>query len=95
MITPGSPNIQNSVLSLLGSGSSLMEKSHDGHVTALRWPTVDVLCAVAAEIKPCPRCGAFIMKMDDGSCNHMTCAVCGVEFCWLCMKEISDLHYLR
>lgn len=25
----------------------------------------------------------------------MTCAVCGCEFCWLCMKEISDLHYLR
>lgn len=25
----------------------------------------------------------------------MTCAVCGAEFCWLCMKEISDLHYLR
>lgn len=24
----------------------------------------------------------------------MTCAVCGCEFCWLCMKEISDLHYL-
>ena len=71
-----------------------MEKSHDGHVTAL-WTTVDVLCRVVAEIKPCPRCGAFIMKMDDGSCNHMTCAVCGVEFCWLCMKEISDLHYLR
>jgi len=46
------------------------------------------------EIKPCPRCGAFIIKMDDGSCNHMTCAVCGAEFCWLCMKEISDLHYL-
>jgi len=32
--------------------------------------------------------------MDDGSCNHMTCSVCGTEFCWLCMKEISDLHYL-
>ncbi|KAK7899379.1 hypothetical protein WMY93_020232 [Mugilogobius chulae] len=32
--------------------------------------------------------------MNDGSCNHMTCAVCGCEFCWLCMKEISDLHYL-
>lgn len=46
------------------------------------------------EIKPCPRCGAFIVKMDDGSCNHMTCAMCGAEFCWLCMKEISDLHYL-
>ena len=42
----------------------------------------------------CPRCNTLIVKMDDGSCNHMTCAVCGTEFCWLCMKEISDLHYL-
>lgn len=25
----------------------------------------------------------------------MVCCVCGSEFCWLCMKEISDLHYLR
>lgn len=49
----------------------------------------------ADDIKPCPRCGAYIIKMNDGSCNHMTCAVCGCEFCWLCMKEISDLHYLR
>ena len=47
------------------------------------------------EIKPCPRCQVLIVKMDDGSCNHMMCAVCGAEFCWLCMKEISDLHYLR
>jgi len=46
------------------------------------------------DIKTCPKCGALIIKMDDGSCNHMTCAVCGGEFCWLCMKEISDLHYL-
>jgi len=46
------------------------------------------------EIKVCPRCSVLIVKMDDGSCNHMTCAVCGSEFCWLCMKEISDLHYL-
>uniref|UniRef100_UPI00398EE4A2 E3 ubiquitin-protein ligase RNF19A n=1 Tax=Pristiophorus japonicus TaxID=55135 RepID=UPI00398EE4A2 len=46
------------------------------------------------EIKPCPRCGAFILKMNDGSCNRMTCAVCGCQFCWLCMKEITDLHYL-
>lgn len=47
------------------------------------------------DIKPCPRCQVLIVKMDDGSCNHMVCAVCGSEFCWLCMKEISDLHYLR
>ncbi|TRY72627.1 hypothetical protein TCAL_09958 [Tigriopus californicus] len=47
-----------------------------------------------SEVKVCPRCDVLIVKMDDGSCNHMTCSVCGVEFCWLCMKEISDLHYL-
>ncbi|XP_076164367.1 E3 ubiquitin-protein ligase RNF19A [Ptiloglossa arizonensis] len=46
------------------------------------------------DIKPCPRCQVIIVKMDDGSCNHMICAVCSAEFCWLCMKEISDLHYL-
>ncbi|XP_077404467.1 E3 ubiquitin-protein ligase RNF19A-like [Vanacampus margaritifer] len=50
--------------------------------------------AAGDDIKPCPRCAACIIKMNDGSCNHMTCAVCGCEFCWLCMKEISDLHYL-
>ncbi|XP_066150250.1 E3 ubiquitin-protein ligase RNF19A-like isoform X1 [Euwallacea fornicatus] len=46
------------------------------------------------DIKPCPRCQVLIVKMDDGSCNHMMCAVCGAEFCWLCMKEINDLHFL-
>ena len=49
---------------------------------------------IYSEVKACPRCQVLAVKMHDGSCNHMTCAVCGVEFCWLCMKEISDLHYL-
>ncbi|CAD6190495.1 unnamed protein product [Caenorhabditis auriculariae] len=46
------------------------------------------------DVKACPRCRTFIVKMDDGSCNHMVCAMCSAEFCWLCLKEISDLHYL-
>lgn len=46
------------------------------------------------DIKPCPCCKVLIIKMDDGSCNHMTCSFCGTEFCWLCMQKISDLHYL-
>ncbi|XP_076354639.1 E3 ubiquitin-protein ligase RNF19B-like isoform X1 [Tachypleus tridentatus] len=46
------------------------------------------------DIKLCPCCKVLIVKMDDGSCNHMTCSVCGTEFCWLCMNEITDLHYL-
>lgn len=47
------------------------------------------------DVKPCPRCQVLIGKMDDGSCNHMQCALCGAEFCWLCMKEVTDLHFLR
>lgn len=46
------------------------------------------------DIKRCPICRVLIVKMDDGSCNHMTCAVCGAEFCWLCMNVVGDLHYL-
>lgn len=45
-------------------------------------------------MKACPRCGALIMKMNDGSCNHMQCALCNAEFCWLCLKQINELHYL-
>ncbi|TRY92117.1 hypothetical protein DNTS_009355 [Danionella cerebrum] len=48
----------------------------------------------AEAIKPCPRCGAYIMKTNDGSCNRMNCTVCACQFCWLCMQEITDVHYL-
>ncbi|KAG8011265.1 E3 ubiquitin-protein ligase RNF19A, partial [Nibea albiflora] len=37
----------------------------------------------AEEIKACPRCGAYIMKTNDGSCNRMNCTVCACQFCWL------------
>ena len=47
------------------------------------------------EIKACPRCNAYIMKTNDGSCNRMNCTVCACQFCWLCMQEITDVHYLR
>ncbi|XP_033998182.1 E3 ubiquitin-protein ligase RNF19B isoform X3 [Trematomus bernacchii] len=50
--------------------------------------------ADAEEIKACPRCGAYIMKTNDGSCNRMNCTVCACQFCWLCMQEITDVHYL-
>ena len=46
------------------------------------------------DVKACPRCKTLIVKMNDGSCNHMVCAMCGAEFCWLCLKLITDLHYL-
>ncbi|XP_062345530.1 E3 ubiquitin-protein ligase RNF19B-like isoform X1 [Cinclus cinclus] len=50
--------------------------------------------AEAEDIKVCPRCRAFIMKINDGSCNRMNCTVCGCLFCWLCLREISDVHFL-
>ncbi|KAI6192160.1 RBR-type E3 ubiquitin transferase [Aphelenchoides bicaudatus] len=47
-----------------------------------------------SDLKACPRCHTLIVKMNDGSCNHMVCPMCQADFCWLCLKEISDLHYL-
>lgn len=32
--------------------------------------------------------------MNDGSCNHIRCAICTCEFCWLCMKEVDNLHFI-
>ncbi|NWS63208.1 RN19B ligase, partial [Chunga burmeisteri] len=52
------------------------------------------LSGTAEDIKVCPRCSAFIMKINDGSCNRMNCTVCGCLFCWLCLQEISDVHFL-
>ncbi|XP_041360461.1 uncharacterized protein LOC121376756 isoform X2 [Gigantopelta aegis] len=44
--------------------------------------------------KPCPRCGVLYIKMDQDTSNKMSCVICGAKFCWLCMKEITVLHYL-
>ncbi|XP_076873030.1 E3 ubiquitin-protein ligase RNF19B isoform X2 [Brachyhypopomus gauderio] len=63
--------------------------------SCLSWLDMSVVCAAdAEEIKACPRCGAYIMKTNDGSCNRMNCTVCACQFCWLCMQEITDVHYL-
>jgi E3 ubiquitin-protein ligase RNF19A len=35
-----------------------------------------------------------IEKLNDGSCNHIRCAICTCEFCWLCMKEVDNLHFI-
>uniref|UniRef100_A0A3P8VHW3 RBR-type E3 ubiquitin transferase n=1 Tax=Cynoglossus semilaevis TaxID=244447 RepID=A0A3P8VHW3_CYNSE len=74
--------------------SARQQRAQSLHTHSNHSPSYTQEQGPADDIKPCPRCGAYIIKMNDGSCNHMTCAVCGCEFCWLCMKEISDLHYL-
>ena len=37
--------------------------------------------------KVCPTCKIVIFK--DTGCNHMTCAHCGQNYCWLCDKKFS------
>ncbi|XP_064364209.1 E3 ubiquitin-protein ligase RNF19B-like isoform X4 [Dromaius novaehollandiae] len=34
------------------------------------------------------------MKINDGSCNRVSCTVCGCLLCWLCLREISDVRFL-
>jgi hypothetical protein len=38
--------------------------------------------------KKCPRCRNSIEK--NGGCNHMTCTLCGYEFCWCCKSKYTN-----
>ena len=47
--------------------------------------------ASAAGARPCPQCGAFVVK--DGGCNHLVCEAprCGTHFCWKCAQAFSHV----
>ena len=53
------------------------------------------MSTASKNINSCPRCGAMIEKVEDGSCNHIKCSVCGREFCWLCLREVTEMHFMR
>ncbi|KZT22729.1 hypothetical protein NEOLEDRAFT_1097174 [Neolentinus lepideus HHB14362 ss-1] len=38
-------------------------------------------------VKHCPKCKIAIEKVDG--CNHMTCVVCQVHICWVCLKTFK------
>ena len=44
-------------------------------------------------VKKCPRCKIFTEKNEG--CNHMTCASCKYQWCWLCLGKYSYGHYDR
>lgn len=55
----------------------------------LRWASKRDLMCLFSPLGKSP-----IEKLNDGSCNHIRCAICTCEFCWLCMKEVDNLHFI-
>ena len=55
---------------------------------------VDFLsCMDKNNIIKCPRCDVNITKAEG--CNHMRCAACANEFCWICRKNYTPDHYSK
>ena len=44
-------------------------------------------------IKQCPQCGIWTEKNEG--CNHMTCAECKYQWCWLCGEKYNPNHYYQ
>ena len=44
-------------------------------------------------MKRCPKCQIYTEK--NNGCNHMTCANCQYQWCWLCESEYKYGHYDR
>ncbi|KAK2189848.1 hypothetical protein NP493_95g01008 [Ridgeia piscesae] len=40
---------------------------------------------ISAHTKDCPKCNVCIEK--NGGCNHMQCAKCKHDFCWMCLGD--------
>lgn len=39
----------------------------------------------------CPVCKLKLQKLDN-TCNHITCQVCGYEWCWICKQNFAVPH---
>ncbi|VDN23281.1 unnamed protein product [Dibothriocephalus latus] len=73
------------------ASSDLRQTSVDADISRVE---INLPGEETGQVKPCPRCKTLLLKLDDGSCNHMSCFICGCEFCWLCLREVRGTHYL-
>ncbi|KAF2878575.1 hypothetical protein BDV95DRAFT_480417, partial [Massariosphaeria phaeospora] len=62
------------------------EDNFDPHVTPDWLPPYTNEC----RIKRCPRCRAWLEHGE--ACNHMTCAQCSHQFCFVCLLEFIGGH---
>ncbi|KAF1743733.1 hypothetical protein MXB_831 [Myxobolus squamalis] len=54
----------------------------------------DMIYSNVEGVKNCPNCLIPIYRINDGSCNHIYCPICKIEFCWLCLKNVTEFHYI-
>ena len=78
------------------------ENGHKYCYECLKPPHGDVKCDFQEEkqfanwtktkrVKRCPRCKMYTEKNEG--CNHMTCASCKYQWCWLCEGQYIYGHY--
>jgi hypothetical protein len=53
---------------------------------------IDAQMKISSISKQCPQCKVCIER--SGGCPHMTCAVCGCEWCWMTPSSKQSAHGL-
>ena len=44
-------------------------------------------------VKRCPNCQMYVERNEG--CNHMTCAYCDYQWCWICEQKYDPEHFIN
>ena len=44
-------------------------------------------------VKRCPNCQMYVERNEG--CNHMTCAYCDYQWCWICEQQYDPEHFIN